>query len=201
MPAALVGAPIHALLDRALEMACSCAACVPAADNPGLWLGVIMGEAARAGRDKLTLVMPAAIGTFGTWVEQLVAESTGKEGKGILPVEGEPVASSEVYGDDRLFVSSDGEVGLEPAVHLTIDEPARLGAEFFRWEFATAVAGAILGINPFDQPNVQEAKDATNRILAAGDVPRPRSGRSGGASDSGSAWRLHRHHRVHPAQR
>jgi glucose-6-phosphate isomerase len=173
VPAALVGAPIHDLLDQALEMATACAACVPAADNPGLWLGAVMGEAARAGRDKLTLVLPPAIGTFGTWVEQLVAESTGKEGRGILPVEGEPVGPAGVYGDDRLFVSIDGGAGLEPGVGLEFDRRARLGAEFFRWEFATAVAGAILGINPFDQPNVQEAKDGTNRILAAGGVAEP----------------------------
>ena len=88
-------------------------------------------------------------------------------------MEGEPVGPAEAYGDDRLFVSVGAEVGLEPAVHLTFDKPTQLGAEFFRWEFATAVAGAILGINPFDQPNVQEAKDATSRILAAGDVPDP----------------------------
>lgn len=171
VPAALVGAPLDELLDQALEMATACAACVPAADNPCLLLGAVIGEAARAGRDKLTLVLPPSISAFGTWVEQLIAESTGKEGKGILPVEGEPIGPAEVYGDDRLFVSMDGDVGLEPAVGLPFDKPEQLGAEFFRWEFATAVAGAILGINPFDQPNVQEAKDATSRILAAGKVP------------------------------
>ena len=175
VPAALVGAPLRDLLDQATEMACACASCVPVADNPGMWLGAVMAEAAMAGRDKLTLVLPPAISTFGTWVEQLVAESTGKEGKGILPVEGEPLGSPEVYGDDRLFVSIGDEIDLRPAATLKFDGPARLGAEFFRWEFATAVAGAILGINPFDQPNVQEAKDAANRILSAGerlpDVP------------------------------
>jgi transaldolase/glucose-6-phosphate isomerase len=173
VPAALVGAPLHELLDQVLEMVTACAACVPTADNPCLLLGAVIGEAARAGRDKLTLVLPSSISVFGTWVEQLIAESTGKEGKGILPVEGEPIGPAEVYGDDRLFVSMDGDVGLEPAVGLPFGQPAQLGAEFFRWEFATAVAGAILGINPFDQPNVQEAKDATSRILAAGKVPDP----------------------------
>jgi transaldolase / glucose-6-phosphate isomerase len=175
VPAALVGAPVRDLVDQATEMACACASYVPVADNPGMWLGAVIAEAALAGRDKLTLVLPPAISTFGTWVEQLVAESTGKEGKGILPVEGEPLGPPEVYGDDRLFVSIGDEIELRPAATLKFDGPARLGAEFFRWEFATAVAGAILGINPFDQPNVQEAKDATNRILAAGgslpDVP------------------------------
>jgi hypothetical protein len=142
-------------------------------ENPGLRLGAVIGEAAGAGRDKLTLILPPAIGALGTWIEQLVAESTGKEGKGILPVEGEPLGAPEVYGDDRLFVSIGEENGLEPAVRLAFDNPVQLGAEFFRWEFATAVAGAVLGINAFDQPNVQEAKDATSRILAAGQVPDP----------------------------
>jgi glucose-6-phosphate isomerase len=169
-PAALVGAPVNDLLDQAAEMACACASYVPVADNPGIWLGVAMAEAAMAGRDKLTLIVPPVMSTFGTWVEQLVAESTGKEGKGILPVEGEPLGAPGVYGNDRLFVSIGEEIDLRPAATLKFDGPTRLGAEFFRWEFATAVAGAILGINPFDQPNVREAKDATNRILAAGSL-------------------------------
>ncbi len=173
VPAALVGAPVHELLEQAGEMAGVCGSSMPVAANSGLWLGTVMGEAAVARRDKLTLVVPNTIGTFGTWVEQLVAESTGKEGRGILPVEGEPLGGPQVYGGDRLFVSIGDDFGLEPAVSLPFDGPAQLGAEFFRWEFATAVAGAILGINPFDQPNVQEAKDATSRILAAGQVPDP----------------------------
>jgi len=175
VPAALVGAPVRDLLGQAMEMACACASYVPVADNPGMWLGAVIAEAALAGRDKLTLVLPPAVSTFGTWVEQLVAESTGKEGKGILPVEGETLGPPEVYGDDRLFVSIGDEIALGPAATLKFGGATRLGAEFFRWEFATAVAGAVLGINPFDQPNVQEAKDATNRILAAAgplpDVP------------------------------
>ena len=168
VPAALVGAPVRDLLDQATEMACACASYVPVADNPGMWLGAVMAEAALAGRDKLTLVLPPSISTFGTWVEQLVAESTGKEGKGILPVEGEPLGPPEVYGDDRLFVSIGDDIDLRPSATLKFDGATRLGAEFFHWEFATAVAGAVLGINPFDQPNVQEAKDATSRVLAAG---------------------------------
>ena len=171
VPAAVTGAPVRDLLDQATEMSCACASYVPVADTPGMWLGAVMAEAAVAGRDKLTLVLPPAIATFGTWVEQLVAESTGKEGSGILPVEGEPLGPPEVYGDDRLFVSIGEEIALRPAATLKFDGPLCLGAEFFRWEFATAVAGAILGINPFDQPNVQEAKDATNRILSAGSLP------------------------------
>ncbi len=167
VPAAVVGAPIDELLEQAADMARACAADAPVADNPGLWLGATMAEAALAGHDKLTLVLPPQIAAFGTWVEQLVAESTGKEGKGILPVEGEPLGPAGVYGNDRLFVSLGEAVELRPLAQLAFDGATRLGAEFFRWEFATAVAGAILGINPFDQPNVQEAKDATNRILAA----------------------------------
>jgi transaldolase/glucose-6-phosphate isomerase len=173
VPAALTGAPIHDLLEQATEMACACHSCVPVAENPGLLLGAVIGEAATAGRDKLTLVLLESIGPLGTWIEQLIAESAGKEGRGVLPVEGEPLGRPEVYGDDRLFVSMGGETELEPSVTLKFERPLQLGAEFFRWEFATAVAGAILGINPFDQPNVQEAKDATNRILAAGKAPAP----------------------------
>jgi transaldolase/glucose-6-phosphate isomerase len=180
---ALIGMDLDGLLDRALEMAHACASCVPAADHPGMWLGAVMGEAARSGRDKLTLVLPEAIRSFGYWVEQLIAESTGKEGKGVVPVEGEDVGSPGAYGGDRLFVALGGDqqrdvlLPLEhaghPAVLLPFADPIQLGGEFFRWEFATAVAGAVLGIHPFDQPNVQEAKDATKRLLAEGEIPDP----------------------------
>lgn len=138
-----------------------------------------MGECANAGRDKLTLVIDPSLETLGLWIEQLVAESTGKEGKGILPVNGEPLGSPDVYGNDRLFVSiSLGAVSREtkdkldalanaghPVIHRELATVYRLGAEFFEWEFATACAGWRLGINPFDQPNVQEAKDATKELL------------------------------------
>ena len=165
VPAALIGMDLDALLDSAEEMACACADCVPAADNPGLWLGTLIGEAAKAGRDKLTLLFPDEVSAFGAWLEQLIAESTGKEGTGIVPVDGEPPGSPEVYGDDRLFVSLGVETALEPSVVIPFDGAEKLGAEFFRWEFATAVAGHVLGIHPFDQPNVQEAKEATRRLL------------------------------------
>jgi hypothetical protein len=142
-----------------------------------------MGESARAGRDKLTLVMPGQIATFGSWIEQLIAESTGKEGMGIVPVEGEPLGRPEVYSNDRLFVGIGEHEGLttiekagHPVVRLPYSEPLQLGSEFFRWEFATAVAGHVLGINPFDQPNVQEAKNATARILEQGEVIEPERG-------------------------
>jgi transaldolase/glucose-6-phosphate isomerase len=177
VPAALIGADIDQLLDRAHEMLHACHYCVSPEENPGAWLGAVLGEGAVAGRDKLTLVLPAAISSFGCWVEQLIAESTGKDGKGIVPVEGEPLGEPEVYGDDRLFVAIGDHEGLpaleragHPVVRLPYGEPLQLGAEFFRWEFATAVAGHVLDINPFDQPNVQEAKDTTARILQ-GDRP------------------------------
>ena len=180
---ALIGMDLEGLLDRAIEMAHACSSAVPVEENPGAWLGAVMGEAAAAGRDKLTLVLPEEIRTYGYWVEQLLAESTGKEGKGIVPVEGEDVGPPEVYGDDRLFVGIGPddlrksleplEHGRHPAVILRLEDPIDLGGEFFRWEFATAVAGAVLGINPFDQPNVQEAKDATRRLLAHGSFEEP----------------------------
>src|SRR6266705_3108068 len=175
---ALIGMDLHGLLDRAIEMAHACAACVPAADNPGAWLGAVMGEAALAGRDKLTLVLPERIRSFGYWVEQLIGESTGKEGKGIVPVEGEPVGKPAVYGDDRLFVyirmATDPpnravqalEKAGQPVITLTMRDKLDLGGEFFRWEVATAIAGAVLGIDAFDQPNVQESKDNTKKVLA-----------------------------------
>ncbi|HEU5002058.1 MAG TPA: glucose-6-phosphate isomerase [Actinomycetota bacterium] len=175
VPAALIGADLEALLGSAGAMAGELAGDRAAAENPGAWLGAVMGEAARAGRDKLTFVLPAAIDTFGDWVEQLVAESTGKEGKGIVPVPGETLGDPSVYGSDRLFVALGDHPALEPlqaaghpVVRLEAGSPERLGAEILRFEFATAVAGYVLGINAFDQPNVEEAKQATRDILAAG---------------------------------
>ena len=173
VPAALIGADVELLLGRAHEMQQACHPCVAAAENPGAWLGAVIGEAALAGRDKLTLFVPDELYALGAWVEQLIAESTGKRGRGILPVEGEPLGDPDVYGDDRLFVSIGDRDGLDdleaaghPVVRLPYVDKYQIGAEFFRWEYATAVAGHVLGIHPFDQPNVQEAKDATNRILA-----------------------------------
>ncbi|MDT4955714.1 MAG: transaldolase / glucose-6-phosphate isomerase [Acidobacteriota bacterium] len=179
VPAALMGLDIKKLLDRAERVVHSCAAVVPAAENPGAKLGAILGECAKAGRDKLTIVCDPKISALGLWIEQLIAESTGKEGKGILPVAGEPLASPNVYSDDRLFVSiavgkpdGDTEVKLKaleaaghPVVYRTLTDLYDLGEEFFLWEIATAFAGWRLGINPFDQPNVQESKDATKELL------------------------------------
>jgi transaldolase/glucose-6-phosphate isomerase len=180
VPAALIGAPLHEVLDRAEEMEVASERIVPAAQSPGATLGALMGEAARAGRDKLTLALPPEIASFGSWVEQLIAESTGKEDVGIVPVVGEPLAAPDVYGQDRVFVAigeHDGVEALEDAGHpvarLALKGREQIGGEFFRWELATAIAGHILGINPFDQPNVQEAKDATKQILASGSVEDP----------------------------
>ena len=161
---------------------------MPARDNPGAWLGAVLGEAEAAGLDKLTLVLPEEIASLGSWIEQLLAESTGKEGRGILPVEGEALGPPESYGNDRLFVAIGEPAGTasaldalqesgHPVIRLPHAPPEQLGAEFFRWEVATAVAGHVLGIHPFDQPNVQEAKDRTARVLAgeAVDLATPRA--------------------------
>jgi len=187
VPGALMGVDVGEILERAVEMAHSCADSVPAASNPGVWLGAVMGELALAGRNKLTLIASPKIATFGYWVEQLIAESTGKLGKGIVPVEGEPLGKPAVYGDDRLFVymrmDADPpnkavealERAGQPVVTLTMRDKLDLGGEFLRWEIATAVAGSVLGIDPFDQPNVQESKDNTKKVLAkyraAGKLP------------------------------
>jgi transaldolase/glucose-6-phosphate isomerase len=180
VPAALIGAPLHELLDRAEEMATASAGMVPAAQSPGAMLGAVMGECAKAGRDKVTLFLADEIASFGNWVEQLIAESTGKEDVGIVPIVGEPLGDPSVYGDDRVFVAIGDHEGLDalealghPVVRIAYDGPEQIGAEFSRWEMATAVACYVLGINAFDQPNVQEAKDATKEILASGAVEDP----------------------------
>jgi hypothetical protein len=167
VPGALIGVDIEALLESAATMAHACGI-NEATENPGAVLGVAMGEAARAGRDKLSLFTVDTISSFGTWLEQLVAESTGKEGKGIVPVEGEPPGAAAVYGEDRLFVAIGIDSPLTPSISVPFGDVHDLGAEFFRWEFATAVAGNVLGVQPFDQPNVQEAKDATRTLLREG---------------------------------
>ncbi len=182
IPGAACGVDVMALLDNAERMAHACAACVPAADNPGLVLGAIIGTCAATGRDKLTLVTSSGIRDFGAWLEQLLAESTGKHGKGVIPVDREPVGEPEAYGPDRLFVylrlasehddEQDANVkALEDAGHPVVRIPVysvyHLGDEFFRWEFATAVAGSIIGIDPFDQPDVEDAKVAARELTDA----------------------------------
>jgi glucose-6-phosphate isomerase len=181
VPAALMGHDVEAIVGWGVAMLDEAAAVDDASSNPAVGLGMTLGAAARKGRDKTTLVVPPLFEPFGLWVEQLVAESTGKQGVGIVPIAGEPVGAPDVYGNDRLFVhlrSGNTDETHSPAVGrlrasgapiVTIDvaEPAALGAEFVRWEIATAVASAILDVNPFDEPNVQQAKDAT-RILLEG---------------------------------
>jgi transaldolase / glucose-6-phosphate isomerase len=181
VPAALAGIDIKALLNHAKEMSQKCSPVMPSEANPGLRLGAALAECAGAGRDKLTLIIDPKIASLGLWIEQLVAESTGKEGKGILPVAGEPVGDPSVYGNDRLFVSisigppdSTTKSALEkltavghPTIHRELSDVYELGAEFFAWELATACAGWRLAINPFDQPNVQEAKLVTVELLNA----------------------------------
>ena len=183
VPAALVGMDLEKLLDRAGRMA------APDRDA-GSRLGAVIGELARSGRDKLTLILSPPISRFGAWIEQLIAESTGKEGKGILPVDGEKLLSPDAYSDDRLFVyirlkgdSTHNEKfqafrrAGHPVVEIELTDLYDLGGEFFRWEMATAVAGHLLGINPFDQPNVESAKVSARQMLAAyqkdGKLPQP----------------------------
>ena len=182
VPAALAGIAVEDILESADSMREGCASFVSTREDPAAWLGAAMATLALKGRDKLTIVTSPSISSFGLWAEQLLAESTGKEGKGIVPVAGEPLAGPESYGDDRLFVylrvedddnaKADAEVELlessgQPVIRLDLRDKNGLGAEFFRWEFATAVAGAVLAINPFDQPNVQSAKDKTADVLQA----------------------------------
>ena len=175
VPAALLGVDLGLLMKRARRMADDCRANV--ASNPGLALGAFMGEQARLGCDKLTVLMPASLAPLGPWIEQLVAESTGKQGRGILPVVDEPVEDLAQFGRDRAFVVLLTPQSLDLAAHaLTLERdgrpvfrietsPDQLGAEFFRWEFATAVAGHVLGINPFDEPDVRSAKERTKTQL------------------------------------
>jgi transaldolase/glucose-6-phosphate isomerase len=186
VPAALAGVNVEALLHRAQVAEQNCTSFDQSSSNSGLWLGVAMGELALQGRDKLTFVVSDPISSFGLWVEQLIAESTGKHGKGILPVADEPLGDPESYGDDRVFVylrnADEPDEQLDehmqalskagqPVFTLAAHGPADLGRVFFFAEFATAVAGWVLGINPFDQPNVQEAKDNTGKLLEQGELP------------------------------
>lgn len=171
VPAALAGIDPALLLDGGAAAAEACGPGVAPAENPAALLGATMGEAALAGRDKLTFALPPGLGPLGAWAEQLVAESTGKEGTGIVPVDGEPLGPREVYGDDRLFLTAPGVEAPGPFVELPLRAPRDLGWAFFVLELATALAGAALGIHPFDQPDVQAAKDRTGEVLASGDVP------------------------------
>jgi glucose-6-phosphate isomerase len=186
VPAALIGIDTGRLLEGACRMAEASSGAVPASQNPGALLGAALAEACLSGRDKVTLLLSPEMAGFGLWVEQLLAESTGKEGKGIVPVVDEPLGAPAVYGNDRLFVvvtvSGQEDRAAEtrvaalaraghPVVRWTVNDRYDLGGEFFRWELATAVAGALLRINPFDQPNVAESKTNTDTVLRGRAIP------------------------------
>jgi transaldolase/glucose-6-phosphate isomerase len=176
-----MGVDVARFLDAAEEMVHSCAPSVPAKDNPGVVLGTILGVLAKQGRDKVTLVTSPGIANLGAWLEQLLAESTGKDGKGLIPVDREPLVTADVYGNDRIFayirlesapdsaqdaaVEALEEAG-QPVVRIVIADSYQLGQEFFRWEIATAVAGSIIGINAFNQPDVEASKLVTRQLTA-----------------------------------
>ena len=181
-PAAVMGLDIARLLDTTEVMVRACAADVPPASNPGVTLGAVLGTLGKAGRDKVTVIASPGIADLGAWLEQLVAESTGKHGKGLIPVDGEPLGSPQVYGQDRVFAyirleneadpAQDAAVAAleaagQPVVRIDVVDRYHIGQEFFRWEFATAVAGSILGINPFDQPDVEASKVETRELTDA----------------------------------
>lgn len=178
VPSALKGIEIQKILDKGQEMAALCQISSPLQNNPGAFLGAILGVLAEASRDKATFILSPKIESFGFWLEQLIAESTGKEGKAILPVVGEPLTRLDAYGDDRFFVylRLEEDKTYEPAINalkgaqwplitLTLSDIYELGSQFFLWEMATAISCFLLGINPFDQPNVEASKKKTLEIL------------------------------------
>jgi len=179
VPAAVMGLDTKKFLDRTDEMVQACASCVPVEENPGVVLGLILGTAARIGRDKVTIITSPGISDLGAWLEQLLAESTGKQGKGIIPVARETIGATEVYGTDRVFAylrlesapdaDQDAKVAIlekagHPVVRISLADTYDLGQEFFRWEIATAVAGSVIGINAFNQPDVEASKIATRNL-------------------------------------
>jgi len=181
VPAAITGVDVTKFLDRTEEMVHACTSCVAADYNPGVVLGTILGVLARQGRDKVTLVASPPIEALGAWLEQLLAESTGKEGKGLIPVDREPLGDPSVYGQDRVFVYERFTAGPDagqdaavdaleaaghPVVRIAVEDRYDLGQEFFRWEIATAVAGSVLGIHPFNQPDVEASKIAAKKLTS-----------------------------------
>ncbi len=182
VPAAVLGLDVRAIFETVRTMVFACGPSAPPAANPGFVLGYVMGVAAKAGRDKVTLIASDEIADFGAWLEQLLAESTGKQGKGLIPVDAEPLMRAQSYGADRLFaylrveghddiardeaVRALEEAG-QPVVRITLADRSMLFQEFFRWEFAVAIAGAVIGINPFDQPDVEASKIKTRALTGA----------------------------------
>jgi transaldolase / glucose-6-phosphate isomerase len=182
VPAAIAGLDIARLVELSRVMMRSCGPDVPPAQNPGVELGIALGLSAARGRDKVTILTSAGIAAFGAWAGQLFAESTGKQGKGLIPIAGEPIGRPEVYGDDRFFIElalesqadADHETKLKalekaghPVVRIEQNSPAHIVQEFFRFEIATATAGSVLGINPFDQPDVEASKVKTRELSSA----------------------------------
>lgn len=182
VPAVVIGLDVERLLSATKKLMRSCSASVPPADNPGVMLGTVLGVLGKSGRDKITIVASPGIADFGAWLEQLLAESTGKQGKGLIPIDAEPLGAPDAYGGDRVFVymrlanavhaAQDTAVDIleragHPVVRIDITDRYHLGQEFFRWEIATAVAGSILGINPFDQPDVEASKQKTRELTTA----------------------------------
>ena len=179
VPAAIIGIDVDDFLDRALQMSRQCRPGAPPDLNPGLTLGTVLGLLQRTGRDKVTILAPSRIAAFSLWAEQLIAESTGKEGKGLIPIGDEPIGEPGAYGDDRILTvlrlrqeSGDFDADVAallaagiPGVTIQLEDLLDLAAAFFQWEFATAVAGAALQIDPFDEPNVKESKDNTRKVL------------------------------------
>ncbi|HXA64571.1 MAG TPA: bifunctional transaldolase/phosoglucose isomerase [Bryobacteraceae bacterium] len=181
VPAAVMGIDAPKFLDRADVMAIACSSCLPVEKNPGVLLGLILGIAAKNKRDKVTLIASPGISDFGAWLEQLLAESTGKDGKGLIPVDREALGAPEVYGNDRVFAYIRLENGADvaqdkavdaiakaghPVIRIALADTYNLGQEMFRWEIATAVAGSVIGINPFNQPDVEASKIATRKLTA-----------------------------------
>lgn len=182
VPAATAGIDVRTLIKHTLAMVRSCGPDVPPHENPGVQLGLAMGLAGLTGRDKVTILSSQKIADFGAWAEQLIAESTGKDGKGLIPIDGEPLGDPSIYGNDRFFIdirtegesdaAHDGKLAAleaagHPVVRIVMKSIDHIGQEFFRFEMATAVAGAILGINPFNQPDVEDAKIKTRELTAA----------------------------------
>ena len=213
VPAAAAGIDVRSLITHTLAMVRSCGADVPPHENPGVQLGLAMGLAGLEGRDKVTITSSEKVADFGAWAEQLIAESTGKEGKGLIPIDGEPLGDPSLYGNDRFFIDirTEGEddashddrlKALEaaghPVVRIVMKSIDHIGQEFFRFEMATAVAGAVLGINPFNQPDVEAAKIKTRELTGCVREDRRAAGGEAGHVDR-RGRSLHRRRTTRPS--